>query len=78
MDELINLVAQRTGIPADKAQMAIQTVVGFIKEKLPAPIAAEVDNLMAGGTSGAGGMMGEIGELGSLAKGLGGMFGKQS
>lgn len=74
MDELINLVSQRTGIPADKAQMAVQTVLGFVKSKLPAPIAAELDNML----SGAGGAEGALGELGSIAKGLGGMFGKQA
>ena len=73
MDELINLVSQRTGIPADKAQMAVQTIVGFLKERLPAPVAAELDCLISGG-----GADGAMGELGSLAKGLSGMFGKQA
>jgi hypothetical protein len=72
MDELINLVSQRTGIPADKAQMAIQTVLGFVKEKLPAPMAAQLDSLVAGGSDGA---SNSIGDIGSMAKGLGGLFG---
>ena len=78
MDELVNLVAQRTGIPADKAQMAVQTVVGFLKEKLPAPIAAQVDGLMSGGGGGIAGLAGQAGELGSVVKGIEGMFGKQA
>ena len=72
MDELINLVSQRTGIAPDKAQIAIQTVVGFLKERLPAPIAAEVDAFMSGN---GGGMTGDIG---SLAKGIEGMFGNRA
>ena len=72
VDELINLVSQRTGIAPDKAQIAIQTVVGFLKERLPAPIAAEVDAFMSGN---GGGMTGDIG---SLAKGIEGMFGNRA
>jgi hypothetical protein len=81
MDELINLVSQRTGIPADKAQMAVQTVVGFLKERLPAPIAAEVDSFMAGGVSGLMselGNLGNLGDMGSMVKGIEGMFGKEA
>jgi hypothetical protein len=31
MDELIKLVAQKTGLPADKAMVAVDTVVKFLK-----------------------------------------------
>ncbi|MGI8509080.1 MAG: hypothetical protein ACR2MQ_07120 [Gemmatimonadaceae bacterium] len=51
MNELVNLVAQKTGIPADKAQMAVQTVMGYLKDKLPAPIAGQLDNFMGGSTA---------------------------
>ncbi len=79
MDELINLVSQRTGLPADQAQAAVQTVIGFLKDRLPGPLGAELESLISSGSgSGAGsgaGAAGALGELGSLAKGLGGMFG---
>ncbi len=39
MDELINMVAQRTGLAPEKARTAVDTVVGFLKDKLPAPLA---------------------------------------
>ena len=74
MDELIELVSQRTGISAEKAQMAVQTVLGFMKDKLPAPIAAQLDGLMSGG----GGVEGAMGGLDTLAKTFGGIFGKQA
>ena len=84
MDELVNLVAQRTGLSADQAQTAIQTVLGFIKDRLPAPLAGEIEKLITaapgsstGSSTGAGGMLGDLGEVESIAKGLGGMFGKQ-
>jgi len=67
MDELIKLVAQKTGISQDQAKTAVDTVVGFIKEKLPAPIADRVDDILGGAESGL--------DIGDLTKGLGGLFG---
>jgi hypothetical protein len=48
MQQLINQVAQRTGIPEDKARAAVDTVVGYLKEHLPAPIASQLDGAMSG------------------------------
>src|SRR5207253_2280045 len=58
MNELINQVVQRTGIPEDKAKMAVETVLGFLKTKLPAPIAGQIDSVVGGGggESSAGGL----------------------
>ncbi len=67
MDELIKMVASKAGINADQAQKAIDTVVGFLKEKLPAPIAGQIDALLKGDVSG----------LGDVAGQLGGLFGKK-
>ena len=75
MDELINLVSQRTGIPADKAQMAVTTVMGFLKERLPGPLAAQVDGVVSGRAVGLAGRMPDSGELGSIVNGIEGMFG---
>jgi hypothetical protein len=49
MDELIKLVAQKTGLPADKAMVAVDTVVKFLKSKLPPSIAGQIDAILAGG-----------------------------
>lgn len=68
MDELINMVAQRTGLAPEKAKTAVDTVVGFLKDKLPAPLAGQIDSALGGGGEGAGG-------LGDAAKNLGGKFG---
>ena len=72
MDELIKKVAERTGMGEDKARTAVDTVVGFLKERLPAPIAGQVDNVL--GSSAAGGMADRAGDM---LGGLGGMFGKK-
>jgi uncharacterized protein (DUF2267 family) len=54
MEELIKQVADRTGIGEEKARQAVETVVGFLKERLPAPIAAHVDTALGGSQAGDG------------------------
>jgi hypothetical protein len=51
------------------SKVAVDTVVGYLKDKLPAPIAGQIDSVLSGGGMG--------GDLGDLAKGLGGMLGKK-
>lgn len=72
MNELINQVVQRTGIPEDKARLAVETVLNFLKTKLPAPIAGHLDSVVGGGGSGEGS---GGGGLGDVAGKLGGMLG---
>lgn len=52
MDEIIKMVTEKVGIPADKAKLAVDTVLGFVKSKVPAPIAGQIDNALAGETAG--------------------------
>ncbi len=66
MEELYNLVVQKTGLPKEQAKMAVDVVVDFIKKKLPAPIAGQVDAVLGG-----------KGDLGNAADMLGGLFGKK-
>ncbi len=71
MDELVKLVSQKTGIPENSARQAVDTVLEYIKERLPDPIAGQVEALLAGG-----GLPDDLGDLGDIAKGLGGLLGK--
>ncbi len=64
MEELVNLVAQKTGLPQDKAKVAVDTVLNFLKQKLPAPIAGQIDAAISGNT-------------GDLTNQIGGLFGKK-
>jgi hypothetical protein len=48
MEELYALVTKKTGLPKEQAKMAVDTVVDYIKKKLPAPIAAQVDAVLSG------------------------------
>jgi len=52
MDELIKQVTDRAGIPADKAKLAVNTVLDFLKTKLPAPFAGQIDTAFAGAKGG--------------------------
>jgi len=72
MNELINLIVQKTGISQENAQKAAQTAIDFLKSKLPAPIAGQVDAVLAGDMSGVAGQAGEM-----LKGKLGGAFGGQ-
>jgi hypothetical protein len=63
MDELINQVSQRTGLAPDKARAAVDTVIGYVRGKLPGPVASQLDSVIGGG----GGA-----NIGDAAKGFGG------
>ena len=74
MDELVNLVVQKTGMSQDDARKAVEVVVSAPKSKLPAPIAGHLDSFLSGGTGG--GVSALEGEAGDLLKGkLSGLFG---
>ncbi len=66
MDELVKVVAQKTGLSQDQARAASQAVIDFLKTKLPAPVAGQIDSVLKGGSG-----------LGDMAKGLGGRLGKK-
>lgn len=68
MEELVKMVASKTGISPDTARTAVTTVVGYLKGKLPPAIAGQIDGLLAG--SGAGNPLEGMGDT------LGGMFKK--
>jgi len=72
VDELIKQVVEKTGISESQARTAVETVVGFLKERLPAPVAGQVDGALGGAAGAAGGLAGKAGDV---LGGLGGMFG---
>jgi hypothetical protein len=47
MNELVNLIVKKTGIPAATAQTVVKVVIDFLKKKLPAPIGAQIDGLLS-------------------------------
>lgn len=70
MNELVKLVAAKTGMPESVAKIAVDTVLSQLKEKLPEGMGDQVLTLLAGGNSplsGAGGsadfLKGSVGGL---------------
>ena len=64
MEEIIKQVVEKTGISEDLAEKAVEVVIDFLKDKLPAPLASQIDSILSGET-----------DLGDLAKGIGSLLG---
>ena len=65
MDELVNMVAKKTGLSPEMAKTAVTVVLDFVKKKLPAPIASQIDTVLG------------IGSGTSIAGAISGLFGKK-
>jgi hypothetical protein len=68
MEQLVAQVSEKIGVPADKAKQAVETVLNFLKQKLPGPLAGQIDKVVGGGGEGA---------AESVAKGLGDALGQK-
>ena len=64
MDELVALVMKKTGLPKETAQMAVKTVLDFLKKKLPPQVGTAIDAFLGG-----------KGQLAGAADMLGGLLG---
>ena len=63
MKQIVDLVKQKTGISEDQARTAVNTVAGFIKDRLPPQIADQIDAVLDGKN------------VSSMGKNLGNIFG---
>jgi len=74
MDDLLELVQEKAGISAEQARKAIETVVDFMKDRLPAPLGDQLSKFVEddddGGGDDDGGDM-----LSGLTDKLGGLLG---
>ncbi len=61
MDELIEQLKSRVGLDDDKAQSAVRVVVDFLKQRLPEPVASQLDAALSG--KGAEGIAGKLGGI---------------
>jgi len=66
MNELVQMVSQKTGIGEDKARQAVQVVLEHLKGRLPGPLASHLDSFLQGNSA----------ESGQTGGGLGGLLGK--
>ena len=49
-EQVINMIVKKTGISHENAQKAVLAVFDFLKTRLPAPIASQVDSFLNTGT----------------------------
>jgi hypothetical protein len=52
MDELVNLIVKKTGLPKETAQKVVNIVIQFLKDKLPDTFDALVDKVLVAGHDG--------------------------
>ena len=77
MNELIQKLSEKTGLSLEKSQEVVDFVISHLKEKLPAPLASGLDELLAGGSGDAGGES-VIEKAKAMAQGLGSVFGTKT
>jgi nucleoid DNA-binding protein len=63
MDELIKLVSKKANISADQAKQAVDSVLAFLKDKLPAPVLDQIKAALSGKQVDAGGVSSALGGL---------------
>lgn len=68
--EMVKTIMDKAGLPEKKAEVVVEIVADFLKEKLPAPLNGYVETALNGGSL-------DAGMLGNLTSGLGGLFGKK-
>lgn len=69
MEELVKLVSQKTGLSEEMSRKAAETVIGYLKERLPVPLAGQIDGFIRSGAS--------SDAADDLISGLGGLFNKK-
>ena len=52
MEELVNLIVKKTGIPRETAQQVVKIVIQHLKDKLPDTFDALVDKVLVAGNDG--------------------------
>jgi len=68
MQQLINLITEKTGISQEQAQGAVESIVSFLKDKLPFGLGDHLDNALNDNGEGEG-LLDKAGDL------IGGFFG---
>ena len=62
MNELVNMIAKKTGLSPEMSRTVVTMVLDFVKKKLPAPIASQIDTVLENGSA-TEGVMGTINSL---------------
>ncbi|MBZ5642786.1 MAG: hypothetical protein LAO19_08515 [Acidobacteriia bacterium] len=74
MNELVQMIVQKTGLTQDKVQMVVDLVVTHLKEKLPGSVGSHLDSFLStGGVATTAGGVAEKAK--SVVAGLSSVFG---
>ena len=68
MENLIKRVSEKAGITEAQARSAVNTVVSFLKDKMPAGVGSQVETFLKVGSG--------ANVVGSIKEKVGGVFGK--
>lgn len=60
MEELIKMVTEKVGISESQAKGAVDTVVSFLKDKMPGGIGSQVESFISGNSGSIGGVVDSI------------------
>jgi hypothetical protein len=71
MQELIQRIVERAGIPEESATQAMNVVIEYVKQHAPAPLAAQLETYLGGDTATA------SSAVGGVTGAVGGLFGKR-
>lgn len=52
MNELLNLIVKKTGLPKETAEKVVHIVIQYLKDKLPNQFDALVDKVLVAGSDG--------------------------
>jgi hypothetical protein len=75
MQTITDMVAEKAGVSEQQAEIAVNTIMTFLKDKLPEPVASQLDELLETDVSGYSDQIDTVlGQLGNI-EGLGGLFG---
>jgi len=74
MNELVQLVMQKTGLPQDKAQQLVDAVVTHLKGRLPDAVTSHLDAFLSGANADE--AAGIADKAKSVVAGISGLFGK--
>jgi hypothetical protein len=58
-NELVKLVSSKTGLNEEMATLAVDTVIGYVKQKLPPELSGQLESLLSGQEPSAG-IMGAV------------------
>lgn len=63
MEELVKMISEKTGLSPEMSMQAVKMVLDFLKKKLPAPIASQINGVLSGESA--------------ASSAMGGLFGKK-